>query len=156
MQLSVDWKKPIVLKRGHGSNVTYTLDLQRVGQSPGVYIFARKWGRAFEALYVGKSQDLRSRINGHLNNLKLMNHIENAKNGKLVVIVGNPQTLPGQQMAKVIKTLERSLIRHFLSKGHALVNKQGTRIKRHEIESRGGIPKAFVPSSMYLEKNRGE
>jgi predicted AlkP superfamily phosphohydrolase/phosphomutase len=85
-----------------------------------------------------------------------MNHLEKAKNGKRVVIAGYPQMLPGQQILRVLKTLERSLIHHFLSEAHDLVNKQGTRIRRHEIESHGGIPKAFVPTLMYLEKKGSE
>jgi hypothetical protein len=31
----------------------------------------------------------------------------------------------------------RALIRYFLSEGHDLVNEQGTRIRRHELESTG-------------------
>lgn len=156
MKLSVEWQKPIALKRGRGTGITFVVNLQRIDRSAGVYIFARKWGASFEALYVGKSQNLRSRVKGHLNNLSLMNHIANAKNGKRVVIVGYPQTRRGQQMLRVIATLERSLIRHFLSEAHDLVNKQGTRIQRHEIESSSGIPRAFVPSLMYLERTGGE
>lgn len=52
MQLFDDWKQPIALKRDHGSNVTFEHNLQRVNQLPGVFNFARKWGRSFEVLYV--------------------------------------------------------------------------------------------------------
>jgi hypothetical protein len=59
MRLSVDWKKPVRLRRDTRSGLTFAVDLERIENSPGVYIFARKWGSSFEALYVGKSQNLR-------------------------------------------------------------------------------------------------
>ena len=83
-------------------------------------------------------------------------YLEEAKNGKRVVFVGYPAVKPGQKLEKVLTLLERALIRHFLSEGHDLVNQQGTRIRRHSIESSGRVPKAFVPSLMYLERSRGE
>ena len=42
----------------------------------------------FEALYVGRSDNIRARVLGHLNSLRLMSHIEGAKKGKKVVRVG--------------------------------------------------------------------
>jgi hypothetical protein len=50
---------------------------------------------------------------------------------------------------------ERTLIRYFLSEGHDLVNKQGVRIRRHEINSGGHQPKRFIPRLMFLERARG-
>jgi hypothetical protein len=55
-------------------------------------------------------------------------------------------------MSKVLDIVERSLIRHFLSEGHDLANKQGARIRRHAIRSSGPVPRAFVPANMFLEK----
>jgi hypothetical protein len=130
--------------------------LDKIEREPGIYVFARRWGSSFEALYVGKSQSLRARIRGHLNNLRLMKHLETAKTGRRFVILGHPITKPGQRLPKVLSVLERALIRHFLSEGHDLVNQQGVRIRRHEIESSGRVPKAFMPSLMYLERSRGE
>lgn len=85
-----------------------------------------------------------------------MRHIETAKTGRRFVIVGYPITRPGQRLAKVLTVLERALIRYFLSEGHDLVNQQGVRIRRHEIESSGRVPKAFMPFLMYLERSRGD
>jgi hypothetical protein len=51
---------------------------------------------------------------------------------------------------------ERALIRYFLSEGHDLVNKQGTRLSRHELESTGKHPKRYFPKLMYLEKAKGD
>lgn len=122
---------------------------------PGVYIFGRQWGSGFEALYVGKSMNVRTRIKGHLNSLSLMQHVRTAKAGKRVLLVGEYVTKPGQRIEKCIGLTERALIRYFLSEGHDLVNKQGTRIRRHELESTGRHPKKFFPTLMYLERTRG-
>jgi hypothetical protein len=151
MKLDIVWEKPITLKHSVNESLTYTISLDKLPEKPGIYIFARHWGKSYEALYVGKSNNLRGRINGHLNNLKLMKHIENAKNGKRVIIIGQPHLRPGHKIDTVLPTLERAFIRHFLSEGHDLVNKQGVRIRRHEINSGGIMRKSFIPAMMYLE-----
>ena len=156
MRLAIEWSRPVLLRSGAREGLIYTLDVDRLERRPGIYVFARKWGKSFEALYVGRSNNIRTRIRGHLNNLRLMRHLENAKTGRRVVFAGNPVTRQGQQITRVLLVLERTLIRHFLAEGHDLVNQHGVRIRRHEIESSGHVPKLFVPSVMYLERARRE
>lgn len=156
MQLNIIWEKPVLLRSGRKQGLIFNVDLDQFDRLPGIYIFARKWGKSFEALYVGQSKNIRGRIRGHLNNLKLMRHIEDAKTGRRFVIVGYASPKPGQKIDKVLKLLERALIRHFMSEGHDLVNQQGVRIRRHSVESSGKVPKAFIPSTMFLEKRRGD
>lgn len=156
MKLRVEWGRPVQLKDASRDNMIYGIDLARVTSGSGVYIFGRKWGSQFEALYVGKAGNVRSRINGHLNNLRLMQHLRNAKTGKRIVLAGRLLTRQGQQLGKSMALTERALIRYFLSEGHDLVNKQGTRLRRHELESSGTHPKRFFPQTMYLEKAKGE
>ena len=107
---------------------------------PGVYVFGRCFGSHFEALYVGKATRIRGRVKGHFNNLRLMQHLRNAKIGKRVLLAGVFQGRPGQQLAKSLTLAERAFIRYFLSEGHDLVNKLGTRIRRHELVSDGQHP----------------
>jgi hypothetical protein len=64
-------------------------------------------------------------------------------------------TKPGQQRDRCLPLVERALIRYFLSEGHDLVNKQGVRLRRHEVSSSGKFPKRFFPSLMYVEKGKG-
>lgn len=154
MKLQVEWSRPIVLKRSRDS-FGYILDLSKVTDYPGVYIFGRQWGSGFEALYVGKAANVQSRVKRHLNNLQLMQHLHDAKAGKRVLFAGRFVTKRGQQVDKCLLLTERALIRNFLSAGHDLVNKQGTRIRRHELESVGAHPKRFWPTQMYLERTRG-
>jgi hypothetical protein len=126
------------------------------GAVQGVYIFGRSWGSGFEALYVGKGNALRGRVKQQFNNLRLMQHVHNAKAGKRILLVGKLITKPGQRNVKAVNLTERALIRYFLSEGHDLVNKQGARLRRHELLSTGKHPKRFFPSPMYLEKSKGE
>jgi hypothetical protein len=134
----------------------YGLDLGKVTDAAGVYIFGRRWGSQFEALYVGKAGNIRGRVKGHLNNLRLMQHLLNAKTGKRIVLAGRIVTKRGQKLPKSLALAERALIRYFLSEGHDLVNRQGTRLRRHELASSGQHPKRFFPKLMYLEKAKGE
>ena len=156
MKLHLDWGRPIQLKDASKQNMIYGLDLAKVTSGAGVHIFGRRWGSQFEELYVGKAGNIRSRVKGHLNNLRLMQHLHNAKTGKRIVLAGRLVTKQGQQMAKCLALAERALIRYFLSEGHDLVNKQGTRLRRHELTSSGQHPKRYFPRMMYLEKAKGE
>ena len=156
MQLNIEWSRPIPLRDAREVNMIYDLDLNKVSTGSGVYVFGRCWGKQFEALYVGKATNLRSRIKGHLNNLRLMQHLRNAKNGKRIVLPGRLRTKPGQRRDKCLVLAERALIRYFLFEAHDLVNKQGTRLRRHELLSTGRHPKRFFPSTLFLERARGE
>lgn len=157
MKLRVEWSRPISLKDASKDNLIYGLDLSKVTDRPGVYIFGRQWGSGFEALYVGRAQNVRSRVRGHLdNNLRLMMHLKHAKTGKRVLLAGSLVPRRGQALDKCLVLAEKALIRYFLSERHDLVNKQGTQLRRHELESTGKHPRKFVPSLMYLEKAKGE
>lgn len=152
MKLFIEWGRPVALRDGSSQNLIYVLDLKKLPQVPGIYILGRRWGQEFEALYVGKAIGIRGRVKSQLNNLRLMQHLRNARNGTRIVIPGRIVTKPGQQLTKTLLTTERALIRYFLSTGDDLVNKQGTRLRRHELHSSGKHPKRFIPRVMYLEK----
>jgi len=85
-----------------------------------------------------------------------MQHLKGAKAGKRLVLAGRVRTRPGQPLAKVLQLAERAFIRHFLSEGHDLVNKQGTRIRRHKVLSSGKQPKRVIPAVAYLERSKGD
>jgi len=154
VKLFVEWGRPVRLRDGTRQNLIYVVDLQKLPQVPGVYVLGRRWGAEFEALYVGKAFGIRGRVKNQLNNLRLMQHLRNAKSGKRIVIPGKIVTKPGQQLNKTLLTTERALIRHFLSRGDDLVNKQGTRLRHHEVHSSGKHPKKFIPRIMFLEKGK--
>jgi hypothetical protein len=152
VRLQVEWGRPIPLRDGTRHNLIYTVDLQKLPQAPGLYVLARRWAGELEALYVGKANGIRGRVKNQLNNLRLMQHLRNAKAGKRIVIPGRIVTKGGQQLEKSLLTIERALIRHFLLRGDDLVNKQGTRLRHHEVHSTGRQPKKFIPRVMFLER----
>lgn len=86
------------------------------------------------------------------NNVRLMQHLRNAKAGKRVVLAGSFRAKPGQKLKKCMDLAELALIRHFLSEGHDLVNKHGVLLRRHEVESSGPYPKRYFPRTVYLQR----
>ena len=156
MRLHMEWSRPIPLKERSRQNLSYYVDPDKVPHFAGIYVLGRRWASGFEALYVGKAKNICSRVKGQLNNLRLMQHLRNAKAGKRVLVCGHIVAKPGQQLNKSLLLIERALVRYFLSEGHDLVNKQGTRLRRHEVVSTGKHPRRFIPGVMYLEKAKGE
>lgn len=155
MKLHIEWLRPIQLTDGTRENLMYTLNHDKLPDAHGLYVFGRKFGTGFEALYVGKANSLRNRVRGQLKNLPLMMHLKKARNGKRILLAGKFVTKPGQRPDKCLPLLERALIRYFLSEGHDLVNKQGTRLRRHEIRSSGKHPKKYIPKLMFVDKAKG-
>jgi hypothetical protein len=156
MKLHLEWMRPVPLRDPTDQNLSYGVTLEKLPATAGVYVFGRRWGNQFEALYVGKAQNVRHRVKGQLNNISLVQHLRNAKGGKRILVVGHIVTKPGQPIEKCLRLTERVLIRYFLSEGHDLVNKMGTRLLRHELRSSGRHPRGFVPTLMYIEKRKSE
>jgi hypothetical protein len=156
MELKIEWDRPLQLKDASKQNMIYAVDIQKVTNDAGIYVFGRRWGKQFEALYVGKADKIRGRVKGQFNNLRLMQHLRNARAGKRILLAGKLNTKRGQRLAKCLRFSERAMIRHFLSEGHDLVNKQGVRLRRHKVLSSGKDPKRFFPDTIYLEKAKGE
>lgn len=151
MKLRLEWLRPLTLADASKQNLIYWFDFAKLPERAGVYVFGRRYGNQFEALYVGKAGELRWRTKGQLNNLRLMQHLKNAKNGKRVPLAGQFISKGGQQEKKCLDILERALIRYFLSEGHDLVNKQGTRLRRHEITT---ARSKNVPRLMFVDRGK--
>jgi hypothetical protein len=143
MKLKLEWARPVSLKDGSDENLIYTCDHNKLPKKAGIYVFGRRYGTKIEALYVGRAESIQGRLRGQFKNLPLMLHIQKAKAGKRVLLIGRFMPKPGQKMEKCLGLLERALIRHFLSEGHDLVNIQGATLRRHEITSLGA--KRAVP-----------
>ena len=159
MKLHLDWARLIPLKDGSREQLIYAVDLSKLPKVGGIYVFGRQrkdQTRNLEALYVGKANNIRSRIRGQLKNLPLMLHLKNARQGQRLVLIARFVGQPGQRAGKSLAVIERALIRYFLSEGHDLVNKQGTRLRRHEITSDGKFPRRFIPKLMFVDKGRRE
>jgi hypothetical protein len=154
MKLRLEWARPIPLRDASLENLIYSLDHAKIPLGAGVYVFGRRFGTNFEALYVGKANVLRWRVRGQFKNLPLMLHLQNAKIGKKILLTGRFIAKPGQRPEKCLSLLERALIRYFLSEGHDLVNKQGVRLRRHEVTSIGA--KRVIPETIFVDRAKGE
>lgn len=152
MILKYEWGRPLQLRDGSKENLIYTTTLTKLSQASGIFIFGRRYGHGFEALYVGQATSIRGRVKSQFNNLRLMQHLRNAKAGKRIVLMGTFRAKPGQKLKKCMDLAELALIRHFLSEGHDLVNKQGVRLRRHEVESSGPYPKRYFPRIIHLQR----
>src|SRR5689334_18385004 len=133
MQLHLEWTGPFPLADGADERPIYTCDLDKFLDAPGVYVFGRCFGEHFEALYVGQTKLISQRVGIHLNNVKLMIHLQDAKNGTRVILCGEFIAKGGQLEERCSRFIERALIRYFLSEGHDLGNVQGASLKQHEI-----------------------
>jgi hypothetical protein len=111
MDLYIGWQRPLSLRKSRNDQMIYVFDYTKVGHVAGVYIFGRRFGRSFEALYVGKARSLRSRVKDHHNNLRLMKHLEKAPIGKRILLAGRLKAKPGQRQEKCLKIIESTLIR---------------------------------------------
>jgi hypothetical protein len=121
---SLRWQLPQLLR-----SYPYVPNLDLIPKSPGVYVFYRKHGASFQVFYVGKAINLRGRLKGQLNNLKLMNGIKSAANGARLLAYSEVVLKPGQKAASAIHAAEKLLIRHFVDEGHELLNIQGVKIR---------------------------
>ena len=144
---TVLWQKPQPLR-----SYPYTPNLDLIPKSAGVYIFYRKHGTTFHVFYVGKGLNLRSRLKGQLNNLKLMNGIRAAANGARLLAYGEIVLKPGQKAVSAIHAAEKLLIRHFVDEGHELINIQGVKIRLQTLTNeRPGALKKMIPTRMQVE-----
>lgn len=148
MKVQLDWLNPIPMRPASRRSSQYIADTDDLPQEPGIYVFGRTHGRAFEALYVGQANQLRARIEQQLNNLRLMDYVRQARQGRRLIMVG---TLTRGRIASSLTIAERALIRYFLAQGHDLANIHGAKRRQHEVESRYR-PMHFVPLLMYVDQ----
>jgi hypothetical protein len=92
-------------------------------------MFYRMYGQNHQVFYVGKALNLRTRLKGQLNNLKLMNSIKSAARGARMLSYAEVMLKPGQKSNSAIVAAEKLLIRHFVEEGHVLFNVQGVKLR---------------------------
>jgi hypothetical protein len=152
MIFTLEWSRIIRLRDASKQNMIYAVALDKVPSVRGIYIFGRRFGGSFEALYVGQAKNIRGRVKSQLNNVRLMQSLKNAKAGRRILLTGRLKGQRGRSRVKALDLVERAFIRHFLSEGAELVNRQGVKIKRHEVISSGRHPKRYFPNLIYLER----
>ncbi|MBI1760267.1 MAG: hypothetical protein HYR56_02420 [Acidobacteria bacterium] len=151
MEVNLSWRRFRPLHNGSRENLIYTTDLGELPETSGIYLFARRHGQSVHILYIGKALNLRARIKQQLNNARLMKAIENAPRGARILICAEVQLKRGQKIAKALDIAEKGFIRHFLTQGHDILNKQGTAIRQHIINSDRAEFKKCIPLQMFLD-----
>jgi hypothetical protein len=155
VRIDVTWDKPMRLKDGSKLNQVYYLpSLDRISNKAGVYVFARSFGAVLAPLYVGQASRLRNRIAQQFqNNVRLMISLQRADIGRRLLLVGRLKLHRGQRKKKVLDIVESSLIKHALTQGHVLLNKQGVKTSVHTIKSKGNrSSKQVAPLTMLVER----
>ena len=149
MDLNLEWGKPLPLVMK--ASDLYWADAEKIPNAPGIYVFYREFGDSTEALYVGQAGSLKSRIKQQLNAHRLMNGIEHASNGSRFIAIGELKRRPGQQVKTCLNFIEHALIRYYLARGDELLNKQGTRIRKHTLTSERTTAQNLIPKVLIFE-----
>ena len=81
--IQLEWARAMLLRDARrDENLIYTVDWAKLPETCGVYVFGRRFGRNFEALYVGQATNgIGARVRQQLKNLPLMLHLKKAKSG---------------------------------------------------------------------------
>lgn len=123
MNVELDWYEPIEL----GSSSTLkenvkNFDLSLLPEISGVYIFYREYGDYQEALYVGKSENIRTRMKAHFNSIKLIDGLVETPKGKKKLIFAEVKTR--SDLAKALAQAEKGLINQLDDEKHPLLNRK--------------------------------
>ncbi len=138
MKTKATWSYPIKLLSRKKHNLIYYINLDNIPEEPGCYVFYTKYAGSISMHYIGKANNLKSRIKEQLNNVRLMMGIKNYMNGKkflmYFLVDGGLKT----KKKKIVK-LEKQLIKYATLEGHELINKIGTKLKFDTVNFSGNM-----------------
>lgn len=139
MNLNVKWHKPIPMVDGDDHDLIYTAaGLEACEGMAGVYMFCRIFNDKAIPLYIGRAENIASRVRQHFkSSTRLMKGLSKASKGARVMIAGEFVPKPGQATGKCIAVIERALIEHALTEGYELFNVQGTKTPTHQLHFSG-------------------
>lgn len=123
--------------------------IKAIPSAYGIYIFHRRFGDTSEALYIGKSKNLRNRIIQELNALELIEHVKSAKKGTKLLSWAEIVTHGNSDKDKYIDDIESVLIQEAVYQGHNLYNIKKTKIHLREVTSSGDVP-GCIEDPFYL------
>lgn len=153
MQINANWSQPLTLTKDRKGKLVYTVDLEDIPQSPGVYIFGRQHGESIAPIYIGETLTLRGRIKSHLESVPLMHAVRDAPAGNRFLIYCTVKTRSKERAKRQIVILERALILHAQAEGHQIVNKKGTKLPTDTICFSGNrTSEALAPRKMLVKK----
>lgn len=138
MKVELDWYEPMEL----GSSSTLkenvkNFDFSLLPEIAGVYIFYREYGNYQEALYVGKSENIRTRMKAHFNSMKLIDGLIDTPKGKKKLIFAEVKTR--SDLAKALAQAEKGLINQLDDEKHPLLNRKLMKDQYDYVVSKGNI-----------------
>jgi hypothetical protein len=136
MQIELDWYEPIEL----GSSSTLkenvkNFDFSLLPEISGVYIFYREYGGYQEALYVGKSENIRTRMKSHFNSIKLIDGLIDTPKGQKKLIFAEVKSR--SDLSKALAQAEKGLINQLDDEKHPLLNRKLMKDQYDFIISKG-------------------
>lgn len=136
MKVELDWYEPMEL----GSSSTLkenvkNFDFSLLPEISGVYIFYREYGNYQEALYVGKSENIRTRMKAHFNNMKLIDGLIDTPKGQKKLIFAEVKSR--SDLAKALAQAEKGLINQLDDEKHPLLNRKLMKDQYDYIISKG-------------------
>lgn len=136
MKVELDWYEPMEL----GSSSTLkenvkNFDFLLLPEISGVYIFYREYGNYQEALYVGKSENIRTRMKAHFNNMKLIDGLIDTPKGQKKLIFAEVKSR--SDLAKALAQAEKGLINQLDDEKHPLLNRKLMKDQYDYIISKG-------------------
>ena len=156
MNIDIEWSEPIELVDGAKDYLIYKCtNMDNIPDAPGIYIFARRFAETLTPLYIGQAGSLRKRIDQQLNNTQLIKGIEAAEIGNRVLLVGTIIPRSGQRVDRLLDFAETAVMENAVSSGHSLLNKQGTTLCFHTIQSIGNKwSRKIVPTKLYVRDTK--
>lgn len=153
MKIEAIWSQPIQMKKDSKGKLIYTVDLDSLPASPGVYVFGRKHGVTIAPIYIGETLSIKARVKNHLDSLPLMRAIEDASSGGRFLLYCTVRAGSLEKAKKHIKVIERALILHAQAEGHELFNKKGTKLPTDAISFTGNrTSEAIAPRTMLIKR----
>jgi hypothetical protein len=133
LNITAAWHPPVALALARVGMIYDCPEIDKVPQTPGAYIFGRRFGDTVQPLYVGRAVNMQQRLIQHLNSVKLMLRIKDAQAGERFFMCCEVKLRRGQNIDRVLDILESALITHLLSEGFELLQVQGTKRPNHTI-----------------------
>ena len=136
MNVELDWYDPIEL--GGSSTLKENVknfNLALLPEISGVYIFYREYGDYQEALYVGKSENIRIRMKAHFNSIKLIDGLVDTPKGQKKLIFAEVKTR--SDLGKALAQAEKGLINQLDDEKYPLLNRKLMKDQYDYIISKG-------------------
>jgi len=156
MNLKLTWHTPRPRIDSSSKHGISTVDLDDLPNVPGIYIFFRVYKTQHEALYIGQTIRLSTRMREQLHNHTLMRGIQHAPRGSRQLVFGafnatNGQAKTSHKLAQSLVRMKRALMRHDLSLGDHLLNVKGARVVQHSLTSDRSSVRQCIPRVMDFE-----